>query len=192
MTDEDAAEVDKHTQLLIGDLERNEGMPRVHRVEVSSCEKGNRVSRGREGKKGKERTSDAGELGKVVDDRLASMYMVVDERNTSLGAFSSQHRYSRQGHPRRSKHLLRSVRMELGLFLLERHELGVDGNESTAAGKLVVSEGLVLDEVAVAVLRDGDVFTKDGRIALQREGRKVEEVFRVDAFVEEDGGDLLE
>lgn len=37
VTDEHAAEVDEHAQLLVSDFERNEGMPRVLRVEIASC-----------------------------------------------------------------------------------------------------------------------------------------------------------
>lgn len=39
MPDKDAAEVDEHAQLLVGHLERDERMPRVHRVEVAGCER---------------------------------------------------------------------------------------------------------------------------------------------------------
>lgn len=38
VTDEDATEVDEHAKLLVRDLERDEGVSRVHRVEVASYE----------------------------------------------------------------------------------------------------------------------------------------------------------
>lgn len=38
MTDEDAAEVDQHSQLLVSDLERDERVAGEEGIEVSSCD----------------------------------------------------------------------------------------------------------------------------------------------------------
>jgi hypothetical protein len=40
------------------------------------------------------------------------------------------------------------------------------------------------------VLGDGDVFAENGRVALKREGGKIEKLLRVDTLVEEDGRNL--
>ncbi len=41
-----------------------------------------------------ELTSDAGELGQVIDDGLAGMDMIIDGRDASLFTFTAQDRHS--------------------------------------------------------------------------------------------------
>jgi hypothetical protein len=80
----------------------------------------------KEGKIGEKRTSDTGELGEVVDDRLARMNMIVNEGNARFGPLTAKNGNSSESHSGRSKNLLRSVRVKLGFFLLQRDEFGVD------------------------------------------------------------------
>lgn len=66
----------------------------------------------------RELTSDARELGQVVDDRVASMDMIVDERHARQRSLAPQHRNTRERHPTWPNDLLRAVRVELCLLLL--------------------------------------------------------------------------
>lgn len=97
------------------------------------------------------RTSDTGELSEVVDDRLARVNVVVDEWDARLNPLASQDGHASQGLPRRPQDLLRPIRVELRLLLLQRNELGVDRDERPSPWQLVEAERLVLDHRAIAV-----------------------------------------
>lgn len=151
--DEDATEVDQQSQFLVSDLERNERVPRVLRVEIAGCAIREQIGSGHKAIACRggvaELTSDTGELGQVVDDGLAGVDMIIDGRDASLFTFTAQDRHSCKDLSRGSEHLLGTVRVELGFLLLKRDKLGVDGDECAFSRQLVRSERLVLDERAV-------------------------------------------
>ena len=115
VADEDAAEVDQQPQLLVCDLERYEGMSGNGRVEVTSCAQ----ARQYDGSKTRAncRTSDARELGEVVDDGVARVDVVVNERDARVGPLASQDGHAGERHAARADDLLRPVRVKLGFLL---------------------------------------------------------------------------
>lgn len=124
MADEDTAEIDQHPELLVGDFERNEGMPRMLRIQVTGCVMTCRgpVREGANGNAALARprlTSNAGKFGEVVDDGFAGMDMVIDCRNASLWAFTAEDRHSCENLSRWSEDLLGAIGMKLGFLLLQ-------------------------------------------------------------------------
>lgn len=97
MSDESAALIDEEPQLFVGNLERDERVLRDVRVKVSGV--------------------DAGEVGQVVDDGLARVDVVVEERLLLLLACSAQARDSSERQSRWTDDLARSVGPELEVVL---------------------------------------------------------------------------
>lgn len=116
MTDEHAAKINKHAQLLISHLERHKGMSRRERIEITGCGKAaSAVGSSRD--EVTRQTSNARELGQIVDNSIACVDMIVDEGDAGLLALAAKDRYASECHPTWSYHLLRTIRMELCLLL---------------------------------------------------------------------------
>lgn len=170
VADEDAAEIDEEAELLVGDLERDEGVPTEERVEVASA--------------------DARVLGQEVDDGLACVDVVVDERDACVHAVAAEDGHTREGHARRSEDILRPVGSVLDVFLLQRDEFGVDGDERPRLRQLGRLEQVVRDARVVAPAGDADVGEEDRCVRSRWQMREVEDIGQVDAGVVQDGGDL--
>lgn len=137
MADKDATEIDEHPQLLVRDLERDQRVARMLRIEVSGCATQRTcVSVVLTNAIGTPSglTSNARELGEVIHDRFARVDVVVDEGNPRLDALAAKNRHAREDLSRRSEDLLRPVRVEVGFLLLQRDKLGVDRDQGPLSG----------------------------------------------------------
>lgn len=131
MPDEDAAEIEKESQLFVSDLERDEGVLRDVRVEVAVWQRA-MVSSARRSLAEKidpRLTVDAREVGQVVDDWFARMDVVVDERYLLRRAGPSKDGHASERESGWPDHLLGSVG---SIFELILHKQWAGGPEKSS------------------------------------------------------------
>ena len=96
VSDEDATAIDEETELLVHNLERRQGVPRHVRVEIANWKPCLCQLHMPRNEQRRMRTLNPRELCQIVDDDLARVDMVVDERHALLWTIASQDRNTGQ------------------------------------------------------------------------------------------------